>query len=289
MKKILTKKENLRCAFHFSIQGASHIKAHKICQDSSYSQFTNFDKYGIAIVCDGHGGNNYFRSDRGSKIAVEVTKKAMNGFMKNFVDIRTSLFAHYDPFIRQLETNIIYKWRSGIKVDFDNEPFSDKELEMVDDDYKVKYRRESDKYFAKAYGTTLIVILYYPNNFWMGLQIGDGKCVGYYEDGTFDQPIPWDDDCFLNTTTSLCEENAINKFRHCFLTERFPKAIFVGSDGIDDSFANDNDLYGFYSEIIRTFKEKGKDQALKEIKEFLPILSQKGSGDDVSVSGIIFV
>ena len=79
----------------------------------------------------------------------------------------------------------------------------------------------------------------------------------------------------------------MGNFRHCFHTEDFPTAIFVGSDGIDDSFANDEALYGFYKEVIKTFREKDSKEAFKELDEFLPELSKRGSEDDVSVGGII--
>ena len=61
----------------------------------------------------------------------------------------------------------------------------------------------------------------------------------------------------------------------------------VQGDLDDFIFANDEDLYGFYQEIIQTFQDKKDEKAKKEVDEFLPLMSQKGSGDDISVSGII--
>ena len=39
--------------------------------------------------------------------------------------------------------------------------------------------------------------------------------------------------------------------------------------------------------MVRTFREKTYDEACEEMDKFLPMLSEKGSGDDVSVSGVI--
>ena len=150
-----------------------------------------------------------------------------------------------------------------------------------------KYESKPQDYFVKAYGATLIAVVIYPGHFWFGLHIGDGKCVAQNTTGEFFQPIPWDDKCFLNVTTSLCDEKPLDNFRHCFYTDQFPSAIFVGTDGIDDCFANDEDLYGFYQEIIQTFQDKKDEKAKKEVDEFLPLMSQKGSGDDISVIGVI--
>ena len=63
----------------FSCQGESHKYCDKPCQDSSFSCSDN--GLSIAIVCDGHGGERYFRSDIGSKICVRVTETAIRKFV----------------------------------------------------------------------------------------------------------------------------------------------------------------------------------------------------------------
>ena len=59
-------------SFHLSTQGASHIKKNKECQDASESY--NDENCAIAIVCDGHGGDDYVRSAVGSAFAASITK-----------------------------------------------------------------------------------------------------------------------------------------------------------------------------------------------------------------------
>lgn len=113
--------------------------------------------------------------------------------------------------------------------------------------------------------------------------------MAQYPDGHFEQPIAWDEKCFLNVTTSLCDERPLENFRHCFHTDNFPTALFVGTDGVDDCFANDEDLYGFYKEVIRTFQEKSFQEAHKDLDSFLPVMSKNGSQDDISVSGILML
>lgn len=279
-------------AFNCCHQGASHRKVNKICQDASYSFSRKNSAYAMAIISDGHGGNNYFRSDRGAKMAVNSAKEAIQGFMENFkkgasIKLYDQLFRSPDAFMRQLETNILYRWRKMIEQDYHDNPFTDEEKDLMSKEGREKYESNPDKLFKKAYGATLIAVLVFSDNFWFGLHIGDGKCIAQNSNGTFSQPIPWDDKCFLNVTTSLCDNNPLEEFRHCFHTSNFPSAIFVASDGVDDSFANDDDLYGFYQEIIHTFRTKEFKQAFQEVNDFLPVLSQQGSGDDISISGII--
>jgi len=275
-------------AFSCCRQGASHIKENKVCQDFAISNFA--EKYAVAIVCDGHGGRSYFRSDIGSRFAAESARESIRTFMKEIINsgkLGEQVKADPDKYLKQLETNILYEWKRKIEDHFKNNPFREEELCELSDADRQKYEQKEPRYI-KAYGTTMIAVVVYPGNFWFGLHIGDGKCVARFLDNHSEQPIPWDDKCFLNVTTSLCDDEALKEFRHCFHPDNFPVALFVGSDGIDDSFTNDDDLYDFYGEIVQTFKEK-KRKAVEEIKAFLPELSKRGSQDDVSVAGIIII
>jgi hypothetical protein len=90
-------------AFDCSRQGASHIKEGKVCQDFAVSSYA--EKYAVAIVCDGHGGERYFRSDTGSRFAGETAKESINGFMKQCLDgskFREQVKADSDRHLRQL-------------------------------------------------------------------------------------------------------------------------------------------------------------------------------------------
>ena len=68
-------------ALNFSCQGESHIATGKVCQDYSYSKVYE-NGNAMAIVCDGHGGKRYFRSDIGAKIAAEVTERNVQIFLE---------------------------------------------------------------------------------------------------------------------------------------------------------------------------------------------------------------
>lgn len=64
-------------------------------------------------------------------------------------------------------------------------------------------------------------------SYWFAFHIGDGKCIAYDIEGNWYEPIPWDDRCFLNKTTSLCDSIALDEFRYCYSgTGQLPIAIF---------------------------------------------------------------
>ena len=50
--------------------GSNHIRMNKICEDASASYDDN--NLHIIAVADGHGSDNYPRTERGSKFAVEA-------------------------------------------------------------------------------------------------------------------------------------------------------------------------------------------------------------------------
>jgi len=276
-------------AFNVSEIGASHIKGEKPCQDFSLSSVGK--EYAVAIVCDGHGGNKYFRSDRGSKIAAEQTMEAIHQFMKSRFaknqqggKVIDTLLANPESFMNQLVSNIIFRWRECVASNFALGKFTEQETAKLS--AKELAAIEEEDGWITAYGTTLIAVVQ-AKTFWFGLQIGDGKCVAVDDMGRYSQPIPWDEKCFLNVTTSLCDTQAITRFRNYFAKDKLPVAIFVGSDGVDDTFGTDEALHDFYRTVLKLFIENGMEKGKDELQTYLPTLSSKGSQDDISIAGIL--
>lgn len=267
--------------FAFSEQGYNHVKSDKVCQDSS-GHYSN-DSMAVVVVADGHGSDNYPRTDRGSSFAVEATITAIREFVKTVEDSAIDISVDSDSYLEQLAKNILANWYAAVDADVQKYPFSEEELSKVSGKYKKRYL--SGQKQEKAYGTTLIAVCQ-TKNYWFGLQIGDGKCVCISQDGSVYEPIPWDEDCQANITTSICDSEAIEEFRYCFMKE-CPVATLMGTDGIDDSYANSEEMYVLYRSILTIFVEHGRETGESEIQAFLPGLSRKGSGDDVSIAGIV--
>jgi hypothetical protein len=179
------------------------------------------------------------------------------------------------------------KWREFVEKDVEENPFQESEMVNVSEKYKKRYMAEniSERRAEKAYGCTLIAYVV-TENFSFGMQIGDGKCVVIDQNGSISEPIPWDENCQMNITTSICDSDASDEFRF-FVTEEKPGAVFCGSDGIDDSYANVEEMYALYRSILKIIVENGIDVGKSEIKEYLPVLTKRGSGDDVSIALIM--
>lgn len=268
-----------RRAFNVTSVGASHIKKNKICQDCS-------DSFGgggflCVIVSDGHGGDDYIRSDKGAEFAVGAARESVTDFVGT---VKTEqLKANSHKLLLQLSKSIISRWNDKVWNHYSQTPLSEKEQNELSERAKQKYLVRQR--IESLYGATLIVAVV-TDEYWFGLHVGDGKCVVKGYDCDFTQPIPWDEKCFLNATTSICDSDALDNFRFYF-SETLPAAVFIGSDGIDDCFVNDAQLNNLYDAIIASFGQRDFDEALSELKDYIPRLSAKGSGDDMSVAGII--
>lgn len=125
----------------------------------------------------------------------------------------------------------------------------------------------------------------YDQRGWFGIHIGDGKCVELLENGTLCEPIPWDEACEQNITTSICDSDAIEEFRYV-IQKDFPAAIFIGSDGIDDSYSSEMELHELYRNIFIVFAEHSTEVGNNEVRDYLPKITRRGSGDDVSIAAL---
>lgn len=268
-------------AFNRTSIGHNHIRVNKVCEDASGS-YTS-DTMTIAVVADGHGSDNYPRTERGSRFAVQAAMNCVKEFMERFSPDELTHEKNHPTIFDQLSKSILSAWHTFVEDDCTENPFSEGELVVAADKYKKYY--QSGENVAKAYGTTLIIIGA-TKEYWFGLHIGDGKCVSVDTEGNFSQPIPWDDNCHSNITTSICDSDASEEFRY-FVSKEIPLAVFIGTDGIDDSYSGNDELDSFYQSVLTIFGEHGFEVGCNEVEEYLPTLSQRGSGDDVSIAGIL--
>ena len=268
-------------SFSFSVIGANHLKHGMPMQD--YAINYHSENMAFAAVADGHGDRDCFRSDRGARFAAECAKDCITGFIQTAAEKNICNKYHGDELFKQLSKSIISDWYKKVWSDCNEDSFKESELVNVSNKYRKKYMEKER--MENAYGCTLIAAAI-TEKYWFGLQIGDGKCVAMCEDLSFVQPIPWDSKCFLNETTSICDENAFNEFRY-YTGSSLPIAVFLGTDGIDDSFQNDSQLYDMYERIVLNIFENGIYGGEDSLREFLPELTKRGSGDDVSIAGLI--
>lgn len=271
----------VRIADNLSVRGASHKSNDKPCQDASTSW--SGEKYSAVIVCDGHGGDKYIFSAYGAKIACEVGRLILKEFMHKIYSGDSCLLTatNAEDRLTHLEQSIISTWRSRIEKRIEKEnPIESSQFKKLEATDQQSLRKNP----IKAYGCTFIVAVE-SEDFCFVLQLGDGNAVIFHADGTTEAPAELEDDTLqFNLTTSLCNSDAAQSFRHCFRMAGKEEicGITLTSDGIINSFRSQEAYESFVKNAFDAFGEDGAKIAKIDLKEALHTLSQKGSGDDLS-------
>lgn len=308
----------MKSHFAFSVQGESHKRREKEsenfsigkkfpCQDRSCAEellSENKIKFDFLCVSDGHGGDAYFRSEKGAEFAIQVFKDILR---RNMLRISELAEQNQGEKIRnQLALSITKRWREKIQNDLNLNPITEKEFSYLEKaNPKAAENYKNGKDLESIYGCTLIGF-FATEKFFFALQIGDGDFGVSYDGAKFEFPVPEDENCFFNQTTSLCDDNAANEFRFC-IGAQIPKVVFCSSDGVANSFKTKDQFINFYSSVADLFNgaeflkcqkrecespqncnpDCKNELAIEEIKNYLPVLSKKGSGDDVSLVGFV--
>jgi hypothetical protein len=196
-------------------------------------------------------------------------------YVENFPKVKRQ-----QTFLSGFFHDICNNWYSAINRDFEENPLSEKEKALLGENNK-----------EKAYGCTLLAYLRTPL-FWLAFQIGDGKILICDRDLRWTEPVPWDCRCFLNLTTSLCDSShPWDEFRFAFNGNGFfPIGVYLGSDGVDDSWGTPDKLKNFYSQVTQILVES--DDLIKsqsELLEYLKELSIKASHDDISIASTLYL
>lgn len=280
--------------------------------------------FSLACVSDGHGGAPYFRSQKGAEFAIQTTiellsesidKIALALEKKDYTKLNSSLSS---SFVRRWMQKVMEDVAGTDRVVFEKEL---NELKQVDEkawkvycdeldnayalatQYVNLYRNPAekdkeqvslDKDFSKLdiksmYGCTIAAYFRIKDTpLWYAFKVGDSDILMSFDE-EYLKPIPDDPQCYENVTTSLCDNSVVKEF--CFpekkYLERVPKTVFCSSDGVANSFTDEDFLKKFYTKLQFSCDEDGPDKTKSEVKDTLPMLGEKGSGDDISLAGII--
>lgn len=273
---------------NISVRGYSHVLGEKECQDNSISWQEK--QYDAVIVCDGHGGDKYFRSAIGSRFACEAGKKMISAFM-NYVLNNDETRINWDALLSQLEISVINEWNELVRQHFSDNPFeSDARFEKLAEEDK----RSLYSSYVKAYGSTFIAAVL-TDKYLFALKLGDGNvCVSNRRNKAclldkIRRELS-DEQLQFNLTTSLCNSDAAKSFKHCIIPSNKPNkinAVSLSSDGVINSFSTEEAYVAFVENVFKGFKEQKLGDAKQELVDFLPELSKKGSGDDLSIAIIV--
>lgn len=304
--------------------GAAHLREGKPLQDSA--QVLQKKGYAIFSVADGHGGERYFRSDVGSRLAVEIAEKQFVSLLRKIAALHNqkekaanlpdgerdkSNKINWDSTISNVERSIVADWKSAVKKHFAQNPFTDKEkdlcaaLKIPLEHFEAAGEREetsvaavpkertTEKSIEKLYGTTLISCLYIPE-----LQLTETKKSSLWiavQIGDGMCLIQKDSDeiiCPIKADENLAFGVTTSLCSNNAINEfrhawGFDRLNFICA--CSDGVQDSftpDGLKHFANDVYDNIQVYGAEREQQELEDFFPRLSEQGSGDDVSFAGI---
>lgn len=257
-----------------TVIGASHIDSQTVCQD--YSAYKTTEKYAIAAVADGHGSKKHFRSDYGSKSAVEMTIKAIDEFCSDFGEFEKKFKDDPDYILTKIQKYIIKGWYDIVNEHYKKNQVRPEERAKLTDEELASVKIES------IYGTTLIVSVL-TENFCFGFQLGDGSLVVIKQCGESYMPIADDESCPANLTASMCNSNAIKMFNYFYSYDK-PLTIIVSTDGLYTSFSS-RESFEEYNCLLAS-QMSDVELLTSRIEKNFKKRTLSGSRDDISIAAV---
>ncbi|MEU4807163.1 protein phosphatase 2C domain-containing protein [Actinosynnema sp. NPDC023587] len=147
---------------------------------------------------------------------------------------------------------------------------------------------------AKAYGTTVLGVIVGPDSLhW--IQLGDGALVQIVG-GQASYLVPPPPEAIGNATPSLCDDGAPTGLRVGTVpldNGHVPSAVVLTTDGVPNSYIEEAGFLRFCQDVAERARATGEPVAhggrarsdfVDNLDRWLPEISRRGSGDDMSVA-----
>lgn len=245
-------------------RGRSHIAGGKVCQDYCVAERISEEIF-IVAAADGHGGEDYVKSDVGSKEAcnavVSLAKKYSEPDDRIFADKLTA---------PEFKRELFDTWQTAVPEDY--------RAENPD-------AKENVRDIIRKYGTTLLFAVVTKNYFILG-QIGDGAIL-FFNDQNQSQLFKRHNPKRDSKTSSLASGRGL----FSLIVESYRRRdfkfnkILLSTDGIYDKLDRGDSFMRYANELAAQIQEKPAE----EIQPFTVAeidVSEK-SHDDCTTAAII--
>jgi hypothetical protein len=177
--------------------GSVHVRDGLPLQDSHAVRVDGATAY--AAVADGHGHRLHFRSDVGSRLAVDLTLELLAAALPRLTGV-----AETETALRALGTDLVERWTAAVYADIEAHPFDPEERALVSGTER--------EHLTRPYGTTVLAMVATGDLVGV-LQIGDGDAVVVTAAGQALRPVPEDPALDGTRTTSLCQPDPVDALR----------------------------------------------------------------------------
>jgi len=271
-----------------SVRGASHRRSGAPNQDAILWWSPAPDGPPIAlVVSDGHGSDKSFRSEIGSRLAVETTM----GLLRELLGVLSrspNLSAVKRTAEERLPQEIVRGWQAAVDAHLATHPLTEEELARLEEKRGAAACRELVDHPRLAYGATVLAALV-TQRFLLFVQLGDGDILMVLDDGDVVRPMARDPRLIANETTSLCMTRAWQEVQLRFLASDggLPALILLATDGYANSFVNEAAFLQVGTDLLAIMQEDGAQAVEANLATWLEEASVAGSGDDISL-GILY-
>jgi hypothetical protein len=238
----------------------------------------------LMALSDGHGSEKSFRSQVGSQIAVDIALNTLQQLL-NMTPPPHNLSHIKSIAEERIPKMITSMWRDAVQQDMaTNNDAYQHGLRALAQHKPDAAKSVSENEFL-AYGATLLGILV-TDSYVLFLQLGDGDLLFIDSQERIQRAFERDERLIANETLSLCLPNAWRDFQVRFLPtidSGPPLLVMAATDGYSNSYDTENDfdqVAFFYLDEIRRTSFSTLPQ---RIERFVADISQRGSGDDISI------
>lgn len=271
-----------------SVRGAAHYRSGLPNQDAiHWLPASGVGPSIIVGVSDGHGSPKSFRSDIGSRLAVEQSAWLVQDLLDGQPD-PTNLSAVKRTAEDYLPREIVRRWQQIVQEHLAENPFTKQELTLVAEQQGEEARLKVEQNPLLAYGATILIVLA-TQDFILYFQLGDGDILVVNDDGEVNRPLPKDERLFANETTSLCRSEAWRdvRFRFQALYGPPPAIMLLATDGYANSYRDDADFMQIGKDMLSIIKQDGIATLRDNLETWLSETTAAGSGDDITL-GILY-
>lgn len=270
-----------------SVRGAIHERKSIVNQDY-VSSYVGKDGWPIIMsLSDGHGGSKYFRSDVGSKQAVDSAIHTLRVFYDETKGLENP------KMVKILAENILGErlvgdWLDHIMDYHDKNNFKIWELCRLAYEENQEASNAVEANYKIAYGATSVSVMITPH--WILYAIlGDGDILCVTSKKSVYQPIKGNKNEDTTQTSSLVNSDAAKRYKFGLQSvDNFPSLILMSTDGYENSYPDNRDYLNIGPEYYNMISSLGKEWKSKlDLEKILTYVTTQGSGDDVTL-GILY-
>ena len=250
-----------------SVRGNVHRRRDLPNQDAIHV----LEKEGMTLVsiADGHGSPVCFRSEIGSKMAVETANEVLNKHRNIFEQYTEE--AH-----KLLAGKIARSWMTACLRHLRANAFADAEVGSLTEDRRRKLGRNA----LLAYGSTLMTLVIHGDKLTV-LNIGDAELL-VKKASNPNVELLKPSKRLGNETESLALDKAERYFTiHSYDLDDL-EGVLAATDGYPNSFKSESGFLKVLGDLIGLHKQHGMAAIQSNLGSWLDDTSVKGSGDDIT-------